>query len=305
MIVDCFTHVWDSPAQVGLLPGKSRGRLKFSLVGGRVNGMPTATSGQHLEACGPVDRAIVLGFKSYYLGATIPNEKVAEYVRQHPDKLIGFAGIDPTRPKEAIDELHRARDEFDMLGVAIAPAAQNFHPSHSTAARLYEVATELGMPVLFHPGLDFGAETKLEYARPLLLDEVAREHPDLKIIIAHLGYPWVEEAIVMLGKHPNVYSEISWLLHQPWQAYTALLSAHQYGVMDKLLFGSGFPFTSAAHTMEALYSINHLCHGTNLPTIPRQQLRGIVERDALDLLSIRTGQQPTSPHNSRALPEED
>ena len=305
MIVDCFTHIWDSPAQVGLTSCHRRGRLKFSLAGDQEDQIPAATTRQHLEACAPVDRAIVLGFKSHCLGAEIPNDKVAAYVREHPEKLIGFAGLDPTRPREAVAELHRARDELGMRGIAIAPAAQDFHPSHSTASRLYDVASELGMPVLFHSGIDFGAETKLEYAQPVLLDEVAREHPDLKIIIAHMGYPWVQETIVMLGKHANVYSDISWLLHQPWQAYLALSSAFQHGVIDKLLFGSGFPFTSAAHTMEALYSINHMCHGTNMPTIPREQLRGIVERNALELLAIHTNNEPPHRENNRALPEED
>ncbi|MCK4660767.1 MAG: amidohydrolase [Phycisphaerae bacterium] len=305
MIVDCFTHIWDSPAQVALESQARRGRLKFSLLGGNGAETPTADPRQHFESCEPVDRAIVLGFKSHYRNAEIPNDAVAEYVRKHPDKLIGFAGVDPTKPKEAIAELHRAHNELNMRGVVIAPAAQDFHPSHSTAYRLYVAATELKMPILFHPGIDFSADTKLEYAHPVLLDEVAREHPDLKIVIAHMGYPWVQETIVMLGKHPNVCAEISWLVHQPWQAYLALSSAYQYGVIDKLLFGSGFPFTSAAHTMEALYSINHMCHGTNLPVIPREQLRGIVERNALELLAICTDSAPLRRDNGRALPEED
>ena len=126
----------------------------------------------------------------------------------------------------------------------------------------------------------------MEYAEPVLLDEVAREFAELKIIIAHLGYPWVNETLVLLAKHANVFSEVSWLLHQPWQAYQALTSASQYGVTDKLLFGSGFPYTSAAHCIEGLYGLNHLVQGTNLPTIPREQLRSIVEREALDLLGI-------------------
>jgi len=82
-------------------------------------------------------------------------------------------------------------------------------------------------------------------------------------------------------------------LHQPWQAYQALLSAHQYGVMDKLLFGSGFPAASASHCIEDLFSINHMVHGTNLPTIPRDQLRGIVQRNALALLGIEGAEEET------------
>jgi hypothetical protein len=241
---------------------------------------------RHLASCEPVDMTFVLGFESAYLDAQIPNTQVAAYVRQHPDRLIGFAGIDPSVPREAIESMRHARGELGMRGVSVAPAAQDFHPSASQALKVYEVAAELRLPVLFHSGPHFARQCKLEYARPMLLDEVAREFPDLKMVIAHLGYPWVSETLVLLAKHPSVFSDISWLLHQPWQAYQALLSACHYGVMDKLLFGSGFPYTSAATCIEALYSINHLVQGTNLPTIAREELRGIVERDALDLLGI-------------------
>jgi hypothetical protein len=239
-----------------------------------------------LEAAEPVDKSIVLGFKSRYLEAHLSNEGVAAYVADHPDRLIGFAGIDPSDPKEALADIEEAKRRFAMSGLSVAPAAQNFHPSDSRAMVVYAEAARRGMPILFHTGVHITSATRLEYAQPVLLDEVARELPDLRVIIAHMGYPWVHETIALLAKHAHVYAEISWLLHQPWQAYQALLSAHQYGVMDKLLFGSGFPAAWASHCIEDLYSINHMVHGTHLPTIPRDQLRGIVERDALALLGI-------------------
>ena len=260
---------------------------------------------RHLAAAEPVDATIVLGFKSRYLEAEIPNDQVAAYVGQHPDRLIGFAGIDPSDPTEAVAALERARTELSMLGAAVAPAAQDFHPANSQAMVVYAEAARHGMPILFHSGVHISAATKLEYAQPILLDEVARELPALKIIIAHLGYPWVSETIVLLAKHENVYSEISWLLHQPWQAYQALLSAYQYGVTDKLLFGSGFPYSAASHCIEELYGISHLIHGTNLPSIPREQLRGIVQRDTLALLGINAQVAPTSAQPSPDAAEEE
>jgi uncharacterized protein len=57
-------------------------------------------------------------------------------------------------------------------------------------------------------------------------------------------------------------------------------------VIDKLLFGSNFPFTDATDCIEQLYSINQIAQGTNLPVVPRESLRGIVERDALGLLGL-------------------
>ena len=65
-----------------------------------------------------------------------------------------------------------------------------------------------------------------------------------------------------------------------------MVMAYQHGIMDKLLFGSDFPYTSATECIEALYSINQLAQGTNLPLVPREALRGIVERDTLSLLGL-------------------
>jgi predicted TIM-barrel fold metal-dependent hydrolase len=251
---------------------------------------PSADAAHHSAAAEPVDVTLVLGFKAHYLDADIPNDRVSSYVAQDPDRLLGFAGIDPSRPKEAIAELERAYEELSMPGIAVAPAAQDFHPSNSQALLVYAEAAQRGMPIIFHTGVYTTAATKLEYAQPVLLDEIARELPDLKMVVAHMGYPWVSETVQLLAKHENVFAEISWLLDKPWEAYRTLLTVHQHGVMDKLLFGSGFPHAAAPACIEALYSINHLVHGTNLPIIPREQLRGIVERDALSLLGLPTPQ---------------
>jgi predicted TIM-barrel fold metal-dependent hydrolase len=151
---------------------------------------------------------------------------------------------------------------------------------------VFEKAAALHLPVVFYPGTHLSPKTKMEYARPHLLDEVARSFPNLKMVVSHLGYPWVDEAIVLLGKHQNVYADVAALLRRPWVAYDALVRAHQFNVIDKLLFGSDFPFTTAGECIGTLYSINQMAMGTNMPTVPRESLRGIVERDAISLLGI-------------------
>ncbi len=289
MIVDCHTHIWDSPEQLGqVLQDKtaSTHRMPQSALGRGT--IPDASMEQHLLASEPVDKSLVLGFKSRYLGVEIPLDLVSRYIRQHPEKLIGVAGIDPTNLTEALSDLRHAHADLGMKAVTVSPAAQDFHPADSRAMQVFAEAARLKMPVLIDQGIHFTAASKMEFARPALLDEVARELPHLKLVIAHMGYPWVEECIVLLGKHPNVFADVSSLLHRPWQAYTFLLSAYQYGVMDKLLFGSDFPYTHATTAIESLYRINQLVTGTNLPTVPRQQLVAIVERDAIGLLDIDT-----------------
>ena len=291
MIVDCHTHIWQSPDQLGQL---DLGNLPRALRQRppRITGeksswrsVPAADPDHHWAQTGTVDKSIVLGFKSRYLRAEIPNRYVAEYVHRFPQKLIGFAGIDPTE-EAAAEEVGTVKDELRLHGLTVSPANQDFHPSDSRAMAVYAEAERRGMPILFHPSGQFTEQSKLEYGRPYLLDEVARSFPKLRMVIAQLGQPWIDETICMLGKHQHVYADVSGLLSRPWQAYNGLVSAYQHGVIDKLLFGSDFPYTNASECIEALYSMNQLAQGTNLPVVPREALRGIVERDTLALLGI-------------------
>ncbi|HLL88927.1 MAG TPA: amidohydrolase family protein [Tepidisphaeraceae bacterium] len=296
MIVDCHTHVWQTPEQLGQMdlgespraasrPRQTTGKLTASPNKGTWRAVPAADADHHWAQNTAVDKSIVLGFKSRYMGAEIPNRYVADYVARFPSKLIGFAGIDPTE-RSAVEEVRIAKEELKLRGITLSPANQDFHPADSRAMGVYAEAERLGMPVLVHPVGKFTEESKLEFARPYLFDEVARTFPKLRIVVAQLGQPWVDETICLLGKHPHVYADVSGMLSRPWQAYNALVNCYQYGVVDKLLFGSDFPYTSAAECIEALYSLNQIAHGTNLPLVPRESLRGIVERDALSLLGI-------------------
>ena len=291
MIVDCHTQIWDSHSQLG--------RTDVALVAETLQ----ADAARHLEAADPVDRAIVLAFKSKYLEAEIPNSYVADYVRQNPSKMVGFAGIDPTE-RDYLEELRIAQEELQLKGVTVSPALQNFHPSDTRAMWLYEQCVRRGMPVLFEQNHRNPA-AKMEFERPLLLDEVAREFPELRIVVAHMGYPWVDETVALVGKHAHVFADVAGLLRQPWLTYNALLAAYEYGVMHKLLFGSNFPFRSPAGAIETLYSVNQISHGTNLISIPREQLRGVVERDTLSLLGIEQQSAPVHKPQTNSIVEDD
>src|SRR3954471_19160245 len=292
MIVDCHTHVWQSPDQLGQLDlGEAQRTLRTRTARLAANArpiwrsIPSADADHHYAQTSTVDKSIVLGFKSRYLRAEVPNKYVSEYVARYPAKLIGFAGIDPTE-RGAVEEVRSAKFDLHLRGLTISPSNQDFHPSDSRAMRVYEEAEKLGMPVLIHPHGPMTEQSKLEYGRPYLLDDVARSFPNLRLVIAQLGQPWIDETICMLGKHPNVFADVSGLLSRPWQAYNALVSCYQADVIDKLLFGSDFPYTNAEECIESLYRINQLAQGTNLPVVPREALRGIVERDAIGLLGL-------------------
>jgi hypothetical protein len=151
---------------------------------------------------------------------------------------------------------------------------------------VYEYCEQRGLPIMIHQGTTFPQKAPLKYSLPILLEDVALMHPKLKMIIAHMGHPWIDETIVLIRKQPNFYSDISALHYRPWQFYNALIIAKEYGVLNKLLFGSDFPFTNPDATMEALRSFNQIVAGTNLPKLSVEEIEALIHSPTLDLLEL-------------------
>lgn len=279
MIVDMQCRVWASPEQLGSTLAARLRRFDATRT------VPLdATPARLASEFECVSAACVLGFRSDRRRAAIPAEAIADLVRRHPGRVVGVAGIDPLSgdPKE---QVAHAR-QLGLVGVTVSPSAQGFHPTHSSAMRVYEVAESLGLPIwIARPALAT-SECRLEFDQPLGWDEVARSFPRLSIILGGLGEPWISEALALVSKHERVFADLSGVIQHPWSLYGALQQAVAWGVADRLLLASGFPFATPAKAIEALYSVNSLTHGSQWPAIPRSVLKSIVERDALAAVGI-------------------
>ncbi|MHC4555870.1 MAG: amidohydrolase family protein [Planctomycetota bacterium] len=202
--------------------------------------------------------------------------------------MVGFAVVEPSKDKVSVNNLKPITDKLGLKGIVLYCSASGFHPVHSRAMRLYESAQELGFPIFFHNTANIPrADTVLEYAQPYLLDEVAREFAALNIVIGNMGMPFVEQTLSMVSRHKNVYADLTIQPSNIWQTYNMVVAAHEHGVMDKLLFGSGFPSGNAGQCIETLLGFNMLLADTNLPTVPRGSIRNVIERDTLELLGIK------------------
>lgn len=259
MIVDCHTHINCAAENI--------------------------EASEHLAATETVDICIVLAASEG--PSQEVNKKLSEYINRHKEKMIGFAVVEPTKDKISVKNLATLTDKLGLKGVVLYCSQCGFHPAHSRAMKFYESAQELGLPVFFHNGGALGPEAVLDYAQPYLLDEVAREFSTLKIVIGTMGSPFVEQTLSMVAKHKNVYADLTIRPSNVWQVYNTVTAAHECGVMDKLLFGSGFPFGKAKECIETLLSFNKLLADTNLPTVPRGNIQNIVERDTLEVLGIK------------------
>lgn len=278
MIVDVHTHVWRREHWSEELARESQ----------RARGSPVwleVTEEAYAQALRVVDRAIVFGLRARHVGLLVPNDFVAGFVRRFPEKLIGFASIDPQEPSYMV-ELERAIEDLKLRGVKLGPVYQNVHPMDKRMRSIYEYCERRHLPILIHQGTTFARRAPLRFASPLLLEEVAFAHPDLVMIIAHLGHPWIAETIVLIRKHPNLYADISALHYRPWQFYNGMMLALEYGVMEKLFFGSDYPFATPQEAIEGVRGINDFARRWSLPPLPDEAIAWILERDALRLLGL-------------------
>ena len=176
------------------------------------------------------------------------NDYISEIVTSYPGRFIGFAAIDPWQGKASVEELERAVKDLSLRGLKLHPVQQAFHPNDEKFYPLYEKAMELNIPVLFHSGMAAsgsgmagGGGMKLKYSAPIPgMDDVAADYPHLTVIMAHPGWPWIEEQIAVALHKPNVYLDLSgWL---PRYIPKQLLDEANTRLQDKVLFGSDYPF---------------------------------------------------------------
>lgn len=277
-MIDCHTHLWKAEDW-----GEEIEREATIARGAPA--MIEISEEEHWEAMKPVERAIVFGFHSKHLGLIVPNQRIHDYVAKHPEKLIGFACLDPHEP-DYLEEMRHCFLKQSFLGLKLAPIYQNYHPMDERMQPVYAFCEKQGIPVLIHQGTTFPRRAPLKYALPIQIEDVALQYPGLKIVIAHMGHPWVADTVVLIRKQPNVFADISALYYRPWQFYNALMLAQEYGVGHKLLLGSDYPFTTPGDTADALRNINHITGASGLPHIESALIEGMLDRDTLSLLGI-------------------
>lgn len=280
MIVDVHSHAWEYPAHFSDDFRRQARRAKAGVE------MDLAVRYGDYRRLAPDDtRTIVFGGKARLSGLWVDDRYVGNYVAADPARLIGFLSVDPTQPGWE-DELRFGHQELKLRGIKLLPMYAGFCPDEPRVDPLWEYATQHRLPVLLHTGTTFVAQAPLACTLPRHLDRVATRFPEVRIIMAHLGHPYEGEAIVTARKHPHVYCDISALHYRPFQFYQSLMLVQEYGVWDKILFGTDYPFTSVNATVEGLRAINDMLAGTALPRISREAIESMIYRDSLLLLGL-------------------
>lgn len=280
MILDVHSHAWEYPTHFG---DDFRAQARRARAGVEVD--LTVRYDEYRRAAPADTRTVVFGGKARLSGVWVNDDYVARYVAAHPDTLVGFLSVDPTQPgwEREMEDGHR---RLGLRGVKLMPMYAGFTPDDPRLDPLWAYATRHRLPVLMHTGTTFVAQAPLDCTLPRHVDRAAIRWPEVTMIMAHLGHPFEGECVAVARKHPNVYADVSALHYRPFQLYHSLMLVQEYGVWDKLLFGSDYPFTTVTASVEGLRKLNAMLEGTALPRLDPAAVERLIHRDTLALLGL-------------------
>lgn len=172
----------------------------------------------------------------------VPYEMIAEICNRYPDRFSGLAGIDQTRGMQGLRDLEVAVRDYGFVGAHWYPHWFGCPPDAPQIYPYYAKCCELDIPIMMQVGqnLVYSKSRRLpSVGRPILLDQVAIDFPELVIIGIHIGIPWTDEMIAMCWKHENVYTAGDAYAPKHWPPQYVRY-ADSYG-SHKVLFGTDFP----------------------------------------------------------------
>ena len=198
-----------------------------------------------MDAAG-IERSLLIavraGEPAWHGSFEIPYQQIAQYCDAYPDRFSGLAGVDPTRGIQQLKELDHAVKELGFVGAHFYPHWFRMPPDSALCYPIYSRCEELGIPIMMQVGqnLIYQKDVRLpSVAKPILLDQVAIDFPNLVLIGIHIGVPWTDEMIAMAWKHENVYIGID--AYAPKHLPASLKHyMNSYG-SHKVMFGTDWP----------------------------------------------------------------
>ncbi len=253
-------------------------KASFSLL------RPEALLAQMDEA--GIDKTILYAVEAPLVYAS--NEYVHALCTQLPDRLMGFASVNPKDDK-AVDVLEHAVRNLGMLGLKLHPPLQDFFPNDESIFPIYEKCIDLNIPVVFHVGTTpFGVLTRLSQASPILIDDVAVEFPELRIMLTHLGTLSHNEAFMVVEGNPNVFIDTAAYVSEIEAILTPDLVA-RIGA-DKIIFGTDYPMPSPGKRLHRMKDFVDCVAGLDFPA---DVLEGFFHGNVETLLHGRKDSLPT------------
>ncbi|MFH1462525.1 MAG: amidohydrolase family protein [bacterium] len=218
-----------------------------------------------IKSMDSADIDISLVLSNFHSGKGTTIERVIEACKKFP-RLKAIGNVDySTLNNQQIEKLQDLLAKKIILGIKCYLGYEQFYPNNKKLYPLYEFCSQNNFPVIFHTGvLEMGHRGLLKYSHPLSIDELATDFPDLKIIIAHFGNPWIMDCAAVMVKNKNVYVDFSGYFEE-YQSISKEEKRHFVkhmtefklfvGDFTKCLFGTDWPLYSQKEYLEAVESL--------------------------------------------------
>jgi predicted TIM-barrel fold metal-dependent hydrolase len=176
------------------------------------------------------------------------NNSVKRLMDQYPDKIIGFCTVHPQESRDMAKEVEEWVKGKGMRGVNLQPWAYQLHAHDRKFYPVYEKCVELDIPVTIHTGVNWSLTRSMDYGRPIHLDYIACDFPELKIVASHGGWPWVNEMVAVAWKHPKVYIETGAVspkyIGRPGTGWETFIQYANSILKERILYASEWPLLS-------------------------------------------------------------
>jgi predicted TIM-barrel fold metal-dependent hydrolase len=252
---------------------------------------------QESMAFNKVDVALVL--TSYKVNEHRPSTRDAVRLTQDLPNIHVVAGLSVLNYRERdLRELSDYLKDGVLKGLKLYPGYEPFYPHDKRCQVLYDLALEYDVPVMIHTGDTYTQKGKLRFAHPLHVDDVAVDNPGLKLVICHIGNPWIRDCMEVIYKNRNVYADISGLVLGDFKSHFKKFMLQQVkemilyaGEPRYLLYGTDWPICRMRTYLKFV-------DGLGLPDTRKEK---ILWKNAAELFKIKVPQPVPAEAGARGV----
>ncbi|MHB8280146.1 MAG: amidohydrolase family protein [Candidatus Humimicrobiaceae bacterium] len=252
-----------------------------------------------------IQKAIIMGQDMTRIwNSSCGEDYILEIAKKYPDIFIPLASIEPIDKmgrfnKLVLDYLESAVNN-GFKGILLTPPYGQYNSNDRRIYPIYEFAQQKKIIVQFHHGAIFGPPIlgQLKYTSILNLNDVIVDFPELKIVVEHLAFPWVEQLMVLMANHSNIYSDLALLYDQKFLTAWRLVMAKEYKIIDRIMYASDY-WSSPGGVFDIFEDnikrwitylkedVNKICCKSGWPTLKKEEIEGIIWRNATELYNLK------------------
>jgi hypothetical protein len=243
-----------------------------------------------------IDQVLVL--TSYVVNEQRPSaEQVVKLVEPFSDiSVVEGVTFQDGKPHD-LEGIRRRLEAEQVVGLKMYPGYIPFYPFDPACEAVYDLAQEFDVPVMFHAGDTYARGAKVKYSHPLHLDEVAVDHPGMKMVVCHLGNPWFRDVGELVYKNENVHADISGLVLEGFEAALERWLAEEVreiiryaGDPESLIYGTDWPLVRMGPYLNFVRGLG----------LPERELERLLWRNADSLFRLGLRKRARKPAGKRA-----